>query len=254
MRSIEYSINKLSKLAGVSTRALRYYEEIGLLSPKRISSNDYRVYGQYEVDLLQQILFLRELGVPLDKIKKITGSKEYDGTAALQEHLSALKAKQEQIELLITTVEKSIAASKGAITMSDKEKFEGFKKKLIAENEKEYGEEIREKFGDTVIDGCNAKMMGLTAAQYKETQELSGEINSLLKTAFEQGDPSSELAQKVCALHEKWLGFYWTHYSKEMHWGLAQSYVDDPRFKKYYDDIAVGCAEFLRDALQIYCK
>ena len=254
MKSIEYSINKLSKLAGVSTRTLRYYDAIGLLSPKRISSNDYRVYGQHEVDLLQQILFFRELGVPLDEIKKITGSKDYNGTSALQEHLSALKAKREQIELLITTVEKTIAASKGEFKMSDKEKFEGFKKKLIAENEKEYGEEIREKFGDAVIDGSNAKMMGLTAAQYEETQELSAEINSLLKTAFEQGDPSSELAQKVCALHKKWLEFFLPHYSKEMHCGLAQSYVDDPRFKKYYDDIAVGCAEFLREAIQIYCK
>jgi TipAS antibiotic-recognition domain. len=192
--------------------------------------------------------------VPLDEIKKIIWSKEYDGTLALQEHLSALKAKREQIELLITNVEKTIAASKGEITMSDKEKFEGFKKNLIAENEKEYGKEIREKFGDAIIDGSNAKMMGLTAEQYEETQKLSEEIKSLLKTAFEQGDPSSEFAQKVCTLHKKWLGFYWTNYSKEAHWGLAQSYVDDPRFKKYYDDIAVGCAEFLRNALQIYCE
>ena len=251
---MEYSINKLSKLAGISTRTLRYYDEIGLLSPKRISSNEYRVYGQNEVDLLQQILFFRELGVPLDEIKKIIWSKEYDGISALKEHLSALKAKREQIELLINNVVKTIAASKGEITMSDNEKFEGFKKNLIAENEKEYGKEIREKFGDAIIDGSNAKMMGLTPEQYEETQKLSEEINSLLKTALEQGDPSSELAQKVCVLHKKWLGFYWTHYSKEAHWGLAQSYVDDPRFKEYYDDIAVGCAEFLRNAIQIYCE
>ena len=251
---MEYSINKLSKLAGVSTRTLRYYDEIGLLSPKRISSNDYRVYGQSEIDLLQQILFFRELSVPLDEIKKIIWSKKYDGTLALQEHLSALKAKREQIELLITNVEKTIAASKGELTMSDKEKFEGFKKDLIAENEKEYGEELRAKFGNATIDSSNAKIMNSTEEQYAETQKLSEEINSLLKAAFEQGDPSGELAQKVCALHEKWLRFHWAHYSKEAHMGLAQSYVDDPRFKKYYDDLAVGCAEFLRDAIQIYCE
>lgn len=67
---MEYSINKLAKLAGISTRTLRYYDEIELLSPKRISSNDYRVYGQKEVDLLQQILFFRELGISLEEIKK----------------------------------------------------------------------------------------------------------------------------------------------------------------------------------------
>lgn len=249
-----YSINKLAKLAGISTRTLRYYDEIGLLSPERISSNGYRVYGQKEVDLLQHILFYRELGVSLDEIKNIVWSKDYDGIAALEGHLSALKAKKEQIELLITNVEKTIAASKGEMTMSNKEKFEGFKQKMLDENEKQYGKEIREKFGDAVVDASHAKMMGLTAEQYENVQNLSSQINDTLKTAFEQGDPSSELAQKVCALHKEWLGYFWNHYSKEAHLGLAQSYVDDPRFRKYYDAVAVGCAEFLRDAIKIYCE
>ncbi len=250
---MEYSINKLAKLAGVSTRTLRYYDEIGLLSPERISSNDYRVYGQKEIDLLQQILFYRELGLSLDEIKNIVWSKDYDGIAALQGHLSALRAKKEQIGLLITNVEKTIAASQGEITMSDKEKFEGFKQKMLDENEKQYGTEIREKFGDAIVDASNAKMMGLTAEQYEKVQNLSCQINDFLKTAFLQGDPSSELAQKVCALHKEWLGYFWDHYSKEAHLGLAQGYVDDPRFRKYYDTVATGCAEFLRDAIKIYC-
>lgn len=144
---MEYSINKLAKLAGVSTRTLRYYDEIKLLSPERISSSGYRVYGQKEVDLLQQVLFYRELGVPLDEIKNIIWSKDYDSITALQGHLSALRAKKEHIELLISNVEKTIVASKGEIAMSDKEKFEGFKQKMLEENEKQYGKEIREKFG-----------------------------------------------------------------------------------------------------------
>ncbi len=97
-------------------------------------------------------------------------------------------------------------------------------------------------------------MMGLTVEQYEKVQELSRQINDSLKTAFEQGDPSSELAQKVCALHKEWLGYFWDHYSKKAHLGLAQTYVDDPRFRKYYDAIAVGCAEFLRNAIKIYCE
>lgn len=138
--------------------------------------------------------------------------------------------------------------------MSDKEKFEGFKQKMIEENEQRYGEEIRERFGDVVIDASNAKMMGLSSAQYKNMQKLSQQINVSLKEAFEQGNPSSGLAQQVCAWHKEWLGYYWNHYSKEAHLGLAQAYVADPRFKKYYDDIEEGCAEFLFEALLIYCK
>jgi DNA-binding transcriptional MerR regulator len=254
MKNTEYSINKLAKLAGVSPRTLRYYDEIGLLSPRRISSNSYRVYGQKEVDLLQQILFYRELGVPLEEIKNIVWSKDYNVQVALQGHLEALRAKKEQLELLIATVEKTIAASKGELTMTDREKFEGFKRKMIDENEKQYGKEVREKFGDDVVDAGNAKIMGMTVEQHEKLQELTGEINDSLKITFEQGDPSSELAQKVCALHKEWLGYYWNHYSKEAHLGLAQTYVDDPRFRKYYDALGEGCAEFLRDAIKIFCQ
>jgi len=63
-------VQKLGKLAGISTRTLRYYHEIGILKPARISSSGYRIYGQKEIDLLQQILFYRELGVSLENIKK----------------------------------------------------------------------------------------------------------------------------------------------------------------------------------------
>jgi erythromycin esterase-like protein len=125
---------------------------------------------------------------------------------------------------------------------------------MIDDNEKQYGKEIREKFGDDVIDASNAKLMGLTADQYERVQELSRQINESLKTAFEQGDPAGELAQKACELHKKWLMYTWDSYSKEAHKGLAQMYVCDERFTAYYDKIAPGCAAFLRDAIMIYCK
>jgi len=252
--AVEYSINKLAKLAGVSVRTLRYYDEIGLLPPKRVSGNGYRVYGQQAVGLLQHILFYRELAVPLEEIKRIVRSEDYDGIAALQGHLSALKAKRGHIDLLIANVEKTIAAAKGDATMNDQEKFAGFKRTMLEENEQQYGGEIRAKYGDAAVDASNAKWMGLTLEQYDEVQALSRCLNALLKSAFEQGDPSSEPAQTVCGLHKQWLGYFWTHYSKEAHLGLAQTYVDDPRFRSHYDDIAPGCAEFLRDALRIYCE
>jgi len=250
---MEYSINKLSKLAGVSTRTLRYYDEIGLLSPKRVS-NGYRIYSKTEVDLLQQILLFRELGISLEEIKKIVYAKEYDRISALQGHLSELVAKREQIETLIANVEKTIAESRGELTMEDREKFEGFKQNLITENEKTYGSEIREKFSNEVIDASNTKIKNMTSDEYEYIQKLSAQINEFLKEAHAKGDPNSELAQKVCELHREWIGYYWDHYSKEAHLGLAKLYVDDSRFKKYYDDIEEGCAEFLYAALKVYCS
>ena len=251
---MEYRIKHLAELSGVSTRTLRYYDEIGLLSPSRKHGNGYRIYESEEVNLLQQILFYRELGVSLDDIKKIVWSKEYNREAALNDHLQQLMEKRENINRLIANVEKTIAASKGEIEMSDKEKFQGFKKKMIDENEKKYGEEIREKFGEEEVAKSNAKLMGMTREQYERTEALSNEINEGMKKAVMEDDPTSELAQKVCALHEEWLKNFWSSYSKQAHWGLAQMYVEDPRFKQYYDDIQNGAAEFLRDALKTYCE
>ena len=251
---MEYTVNKLAKLAGVSSRTLRYYDEIGLLSPKRISSNGYRIYGRNEVDRLQQILFYRELGVSLDEIGRIFSAKDFDGLSALQNHLTGLLERREQLELLIANVEKTIKAMKGEMIMSDKEKFEGFLKKMVDDNERLYGEEVREKYGEEAVNRSNEKVLHMSSEQYAELEKLTEELNETLKKAVEQGDPSSELAQKACDLHRRWLCFYWDKYTKEAHIGLAQMYVYDSRFTEYYEKIAPGCAAFLRDAVAIYCK
>lgn len=238
----------------MSTRTLRFYDECGLLTPGRISSNGYRIYGQAEIGRLQQILFYRELGVELAEIGRILSAKDFDGQSALESHLTALRAKREQLNTLIANVEKSISAMKGETTMSDQEKFEGFKQKLIEDNERQYGEEIRTKYGGDVIDRSNARIKSMTKEQYAEIEQLTQELNDTLKAAFEQGVPHGELAQKACALHKKWLCSYWENYSKEAHIGITQMYVDDPRFTAYYDKIAPGCAVFLRDAVKIFCS
>ncbi len=138
--------------------------------------------------------------------------------------------------------------------MSDKEKFKGFIHNLVNENEKKYGVEIRKRYGEDVVEQSSAKVRGMTREQYEESERLAKEYQDALKEAFEQGDPTSELAQKACDLHRQWLCHYWPAYSKEAHVGVTQMYVDDPRFKEYYDKIAPGCATFLRDAVLEYAK
>lgn len=139
--------------------------------------------------------------------------------------------------------------------MTDKEKFEGFKKKLIDENEARYGREVREKYGNEAVDASNCNVAGMSEEKLQEAQALSEEINEMLKKAFDEGDPAGESAQKVCELHRKWLCMFWPDgmYSPEAHKGLAAGYVADPRFTAYYDKIADGCTKFLKEAIDIYC-
>ena len=251
---MEYSGNKLSKMSGVSARTLRYYDEIGLLKPARVASSGYRIYGQVEVDRLQQILFYRELGFLLTEIKNLLAAPDFDKEQAFISHLAELSKQRERLDLLINNVKKSLSAMKGETVMSDIAKFEGFKQNLINENESKYGEEVRAKYGVDVVDRSNAKIRGMTKEQHEEVEKLSQEISVALKSAFEDGDPSSELAQRACELHKKWLCYFWDDYSVEAHLGISQMYVDDTRFTAYYDKIAPGCAVFLRDAVKIFCK
>lgn len=249
---MEYTIQKLSQIAGVSTRTLRYYDEIGILKPARINSSGYRIYGKSEVDKLQLILFYKELGVELDTIKNILSSPSFDRTKALKSHREKLLEKREQLDLLIENVNKTISETEGGIIMKDKEKFEGFKQKLIADNEKKYGKEIREKYGNDVVEKSNNKVKNMTQEQYDEITRLGEDVLKTLHEAFKTGDPAGELAQKTADLHRKWLSFYWDSYTKEAHAGVSQMYVDDERFTAYYDKEQPGCAEFLRDAVFIY--
>lgn len=249
---MEYTVQKLARIAGISTRTLRYYDEIGILKPARMNSSGYRIYGQAEVNRLQQILFYRELGVNLESIKDIITAPSFNEAQALREHHEKLLEKREQLNVLISNVEKTIALTEGSITMMDKEKFAGFKQKLVDENEAKYGQEIREKYGDDTVNKSNQKVIGMSQEQYDEVTKLATEVIETLHAAFKTGDPAGELSQKAADLHRQWLCYFWDSYTKEAHAGVAQMYVDDPRFMAYYDEKQPGMAEFLRDAVHIY--
>lgn len=253
---MEYTIKKLSQLAGVSSRTLRYYDEIGLLKPCRVSSTGYRIYGEKEVDLLQQILLYRSMDIKLEDIKEIIYNKDFDINKSLIEHRERLISRRKQLDLLIQTVEKTIDYNKGEIEMSNKEKFEGFKKQALEENERKYGKEIREKYGEKIIEESNKKWLNMTEEDMKKMQNIEKEMFEALEEVIKTKDLESEAAKKVYEKHKEWLTFSWPTYSSEAHVGLAEMYVADERFAKYYND-AVGtkeAIETLRDCIVKYAK
>lgn len=218
---MEYTVKQLADLAGVSTRTLRYYDQIGLLKPAGTTEAGYRLYGAVEVDRLQQILFYREMGMELEQIREIVNSPDFDLKEALLSHRDSLLRKRNRLDQLLETVERSLAGLEGRIKMSDKEKFEGFKKQFIAENEEKYGQEAREKYGDAAVDASNAKLLGMSEEEWKRFSALGEEVIRTLLEAMEQGSPESELGLKVGELHRQWLGCTWSTYSPEAHVGLG---------------------------------
>lgn len=252
---MDYTINQLAKLSGVSTRTLRYYDQIGLLKPQTVAKNGYRIYGQTQVDMLQQILFYRELAISLAQISNLIYAKDFDKANSLENHLLSLIEKKDRLECLIQNVSKSIASLKGETMMTDKEKFEGFKQHLVADNKEKYGQELKNKYGAATMTMFHDRLLSMTQNDWQMQDSLSGEIASLLQAAITIGNPSCEQAQKACDLHRQWICMFWQDgmYSKEAHQCLGETYVSDSRFQAYYENIAPGCAKFLKDALDIYC-
>lgn len=252
---MEYSIREMAELAGVSSRTLRYYDSIGLLHPARVSETGCRFYGRRELMLLQQILFYRERGFALETISQILYQKDFNISAALEEHLRALQARQRELGEMIETVRKTIAEREGGKAMQDKERFEGFKRRIVAENEAAYGREMREAYGDESVDAAARRLLEMTEADYARFQNLKGEIQDALeKTVLAGETPESEAGRRIVLLHMEWLGMCWAEYTENAHRGLAQAYVLDERFRAYYDRNVTGCAEFLRDAVLHWIK
>jgi len=105
---MEFTIKKIADLAGVTTRTLRYYDEIDLLKPVRTGENGYRYYNQESLLQLQQILFFRELNVPLKDVQDILSHPGFNLLEALENHRSAIQHKAKQLEKLLSTLDHTI--------------------------------------------------------------------------------------------------------------------------------------------------
>ena len=247
---MEYSIQQLAQLAGVSTRTLRWYHSIGLLKPSRVADSGYRYYGPAEVDRLQDILYYRALGVELARIREILDAPSFDRLTALRGHLAQLEYRRRNIQELIDSVKATILSEERNESMSDEAKFQAFKRSSVEENEKTYGNEIREKYGDEEVDRANETFMGLTREQYREWEGLGKEILEKLSRAVAGGqDPAGPAGEELTRLHRRWLTLTWGKYDPARHRGVVQLYVQDPRFTDYYDGDTPGCARFLCDAV-----
>ncbi len=269
-----YTAHELAELSGVSVRTLHYYEERDLLHPQR-RSNGYRDYGPNDVRRLQQILLYRQASMPLEDIRSILDQPPSIQAGALREQLDHLLERQRQLGALIASVEQLIvetdpdsypvpstgaerSAPMSAKTPRDAARFEALKQQAIKENEAAYGTEARSRYGDQAVDTANERVAAMTQDQWGSAQDQAERIGELIAQIAADPDPAqaarSELGRELCATHRTWLLNYWSPamYSPEAHRGLAQGYVDDPRFTAYYEAYAPGGAAILRDAVDAW--
>ena len=121
-----YTVKQVAVMSGVSKRTLHFYDEAGLLKPARHGANGYRIYEEPQLLMLQQILFYRELGFELKRIKKILSQRKFEKVAALKSHRQVLEKNVTRTRVLIETIDKTIKHLKGTKKMKSEELFAGF--------------------------------------------------------------------------------------------------------------------------------
>lgn len=251
---MEYSITALAKISGVSSRTLRYYDQIGLLKPARVNSAGYRIYGLQQVDRLQQILYFKSFGLPLEEIRHLLDDPKQDVQSLLVAHYHRLSRERAALDRLLTTLAQTITYYEGEQTMSDEEKFAYFKQQKLAANEEAYGEEIRAAYGEKVVEESNQKWQNMSFDTYQELQQTENDLFEALKQLVSQPfDVTTDLAQTVFQLHKKWLQEAAPFYSADYHRSLGEMYIQDARFTAYYDQKAgEGAAACLQAVIAHY--
>lgn len=252
MRQGTYGVAELASLSGLTERTLRYYDQIGLLVPKR-AENGYRVYDSSDVRKLQHIMILRSCGIELSDISSFLSGSNADLSTYLHEHISRLERKRHEVTRNIAASRDMLGRLERMRGMNDEERFEQLKRDSVVRFEEEYGKEARGRYGDEAIDAANERMLGMSKKAWDMKEELEQRIKDQLIMAMQTGDPTSPEAVMLAEMHAQWIRVHWGEdaYTPEAHVQLAEGYLKDPRFIEYYDgSCGEGATQFLYEAIK----
>jgi DNA-binding transcriptional MerR regulator len=242
-----YTVSQLARMAGVSVRALHYYDQIGLLEPSSRTEAGYRLYGEPELLRLQQILFFKELDMPLDEVREILDDPGFEQVAALERHRQLLKRRMERLTRLVNTIDRTIdRLGEDDMTLTDEELYEGFSKEEI----ERYKREAREMYDPALVEASEERVKKMSRAEWKAVQ-AEGEAVTVALAALTDRAPDDAEVQKLIARHHAWIENFYPC-SAEIYRGLARTYVEHPEFRAFYEKVKPGLASFMSAAMNAY--
>lgn len=241
-----YTVKTVSEIAGISIRTLHHYDDIGLLRPAQRTASGYRLYTEEDLERLQQVLFFRELGFGLHEIKDIIDSPGFDRRQALLKHRQLLLERRERLTRLVQLVDRTLDAMEGGIKMDEKERFDGF-------DQAQFEEEVRRRWGETKeYEESTRRARGYTKADWAAIQEDGHQILQQIASLMDRAPLDPEV-QEWIGRHHKQINDRFYTCSPEVYRGLGDLYVEDERFKAYFERIKPGMARFMRAAMHAYC-
>lgn len=243
-----YQIHVLAAKAGITVRTLHHYDRIGLLHPSRHSPAGYRLYDDSAALRLQQILFYRELGLPLAEIGALLDAPDFDLLRALETHRDELGKRIARLQRLRRTVDNTLAYVKGENSMEKAGIFDGF----TPEEEEFYSKEAEKMYDPETVRESNRKWKSYGVVEQKRILAEGKAIYLDMIAAMPKGAGSPE-TQAIVGRWRANMSHFWTP-SLEQLVPLAENYSADPRFKANFDAMSPGLAEFMGEAVRIYVE
>jgi MerR family transcriptional regulator, thiopeptide resistance regulator len=244
-----HTVHQLATMAGISVRTLHHYDHIGLLKPSARTAAGYRLYGTEDLLRLQQILLYRELGLPLEEIRRILDNPGFDPVEALTQHKRTLELHAERLARLLHTIDRTIARLMEVdMSLTDEELYEGLPKEQV----ERWKREVNERYDPKLVAESNRRVHAMSKEQWNavkaEGDAISRRMAELM--GLPAGDPE---VQATIARQHAWIENFYPC-SAEMFQGLGQHYADHPEFRANYDKYGPGLADFMRDAMAYYAE
>ncbi|WNZ09520.1 MerR family transcriptional regulator [Streptomyces sp. 11x1] len=244
---MSHTVGQVAGYAGITVRTLHHYDEIGLLVPSERTHAGHRRYGDADLDRLQQILFYRELGFPLDEVATLLDDPEADPRAHLRRQHELLTVRIERLQKMAAAVEHAMEARRMGINLTPEERFEVFGDK----DPEQYAEEAEQRWGGTeAYAESQRRTAGYTKDDWKRMQAEVADWGARYDALMAAGEESTgEAAMHLAEEHRQQINTWYYDCPYEMHRCLGEMYVSDERFKAFYDAMRPGLAEHLRDAI-----
>ncbi|MCF6524983.1 MerR family transcriptional regulator [Streptomyces sp. JJ36] len=242
-----YSVGQVARVAGVTVRTLHHYDEIGLLRPGARTPAGHRRYDDADLDRLQQILFYRELGFPLEEVAELLDDPDADPVEHLRRQHTLLTGRIDRLREMAEAVQRAMEARKMGINLTPEEKFEVFGDF----DPDAHAEEAEERWGGTdAYRESQRRAASYTKEDWLRINAEADDLNRRFVALMEAGAaPEGEEARELAEEHRQHISRHFYACSYEIHTGLAEMYVTDERFTRNIDQAKEGLAAYLREAI-----
>lgn len=244
---MSYSIGEVANLARVSIRTLHHYDAIGVLVPSSRNEAGYRFYSAADLEKLQLIRFYRTLEFPLDDIKRILGSGDFDREAILLQQRELLRARAGELTATLVLIDNTLAALRGPQeqSMDNKAMFEVF-----PDLDENLQAEAQARWGNTdAWKQSSQRCKDFTRADWQRLKAEVVRLNSEAERVFGSGAKPDSREAIACAEADRVLIQDWFYdCSHKMHANLKAMTSDDPRFVANIDRNCPGLAHWLHQA------